>query len=130
MRIFLSLIAIAVTSLLTLLPTIAAADEVAFDKGQFEKLIAEGKPVIVDFYAEWCPTCKTQKASVEALAADPKLKDVTIFIADFDNEKDLRKALRVSSQSTFVVFKGGREVARSTGQTKKEAIAATFAKAL
>ena len=58
------------------------------------------------------------------------MKDVTLFVADYDKEKDLKKALRVSSQSTFVVFKGGKEVARSTGQTKKEDLAATFAKAL
>ena len=58
------------------------------------------------------------------------MKDVTIFTADYDKEKDLKKALRVSSQSTFVVFKGGKEVARSTGQTNKNDIAETFAKAL
>jgi hypothetical protein len=58
------------------------------------------------------------------------MKDVTLFVADFDKEKDLKKALRVSQQSTFVVFKGGKEVARSTGQTRKAELAAAFAKAL
>jgi hypothetical protein len=58
------------------------------------------------------------------------MKDVTLFIANYDTEKDLKKALRVSQQSTFVVFKGGKEVGRSTGQTKKEDLAALFGKAL
>ena len=58
------------------------------------------------------------------------MKDVKLFIADFDKEKDLKKALTVYSQSTFVVFKGGKEVARQTGQTQKAAIESVFVKAL
>ena len=130
MNIFSRVLTIGAFGSVALLSTFATAGEAAFDKTLFDKLLAEGKPVIVDFYADWCPTCKAQKPSVQALAADPKLKDVTIFTADYDKEKELKKALRVSSQSTFVVFKGGKEVARSTGQTKKDDIAATFAKAL
>ena len=117
-------------SLLTLTTGFASAAEQAFDRPSFDKLVADGKPVIVDFYADWCPTCKAQAPSVQALANEPRMKDVTIFKADYDKEKELKKLLRVSSQSTFVVFKAGKEVARSTGQTKKEDIDAVFSKAL
>lgn len=108
----------------------AFAGELPYDKVAFEKALAEGKPVIVDFFADWCPTCKAQKPHVQSLLGEPKLKHVTLFIADYDKEKDLKKALRVSQQSTFVVFKGGKEVGRSTGQTAKEDLAALFGKAL
>ena len=108
----------------------ARAGELPYDKAAFDKALADGKPVIVDFFADWCPTCKAQKPHVQSLLGEPKMKDVTLFVADYDKEKELKKALRVSQQSTFVVFKGGKEVARSTGQTNKEDLAALFGKAL
>jgi thioredoxin 1 len=113
-----------------LLTPFANAAITPFDQAAFDKLIAEGKPVVVDFFADWCSTCRAQKPIVAELAVEPKLKDVTIFVATFDKEKALRKELRVRSQSTFVVFKSGKEIARSTGQLVKEEIGTMFAKAL
>ena len=108
----------------------AWAGEQPYDKAAFDKALAEGRPVIVDFFADWCPTCKAQKPHVQSLLGEAKMKDVTLFVADYDKEKDLKKTLRVTQQATFVVFKGGKEVGRSTGQTKKEDLAALFGKAL
>ena len=115
---------------LLLATTLVAAGEVPFEKAAFDAAVAEGKPVIVDFSATWCPTCKAQKPIVQGLLREPKLKEVTLFLADYDTEKDLKKQLRVSQQSTFVVFKSGKEVARSTGVTDKGAIADLFDMAL
>ena len=100
------------------------------NKAQFDRDIAEGKPTIVYLHATWCPTCRVQKPIVDRLSEDPKLKQVTIFVADFDKETALKKVLKVNQQSTFVVFKAGHEVARSTGQTQEPAIRETFDKAL
>ncbi len=108
----------------------AVAGERPYDKRAFDQALAGGRPTIVEFYADWCPTCKAQKPHVQSILGEPRMKDVTVFVADYDKEKDLKKALRVTRQSTFVVFKAGKEVARSTGQTKREDLAALFAKAL
>ena len=109
---------------------VAMAGETAFQQAAFEQALAAGKPVVVDFQASWCPTCKVQKPLVAALLHEPKRKDLTLFAADYDTEAALKKKLRVAQQSTFVVFKGGKEVGRSTGETDKSAIAALFDKAL
>ncbi len=109
---------------------VAAAATAPFDQAAFDKAVAAGEPVVVQFHADWCPTCKTQTPLVSQVMAEPKMKSVTLFVADFDKEKALKKALKVSTQSTFVVFKGGKEVSRSTGETTPGAIEATFAKAL
>ena len=106
------------------------AGELPYDKAGFDAALAQGKPVIVDFRADWCPTCRVQKPIVESLLKEPKRKDVTLFLADFATEKELKRQLRVSQQSTFIVFKGGKEVARSTGQTQRDAIAEVFDQAL
>jgi thioredoxin 1 len=76
------------------------------------------------------PDLAAQKPIVDRLSNDPEFKLVTIFVADFDTEKALKQSLKVTMQSTFVVFKQGLEVARSTGQTKEQAIRETFEKAL
>lgn len=80
-----------------------------------------GKPVAVHFHAEWCPTCKQQEKALGSLTSEPGL-DLTVLVADYDKEKDLRKRLNVRSQSVFVVFRGAQEKGRINGDTKPERI--------
>ena len=108
----------------------AFASTAPFDKAAFDQAVAAGGPVIVQFHADWCPTCRAQTPIVAELLSEPRMKDVKLFVANFDTEKDLKKAMKVYSQSTFVVFKGGKEVGRSTGQTQKSVIESVFVKAL
>jgi thiol-disulfide isomerase/thioredoxin len=109
---------------------LAGAGQTAYSQAAFDQAVAAGKPVIVHFAASWCPTCKAQQPIVDALLKEPSRKDATFFKADYDTEVALKKQLHVSQQSTFVVFKEGKEVGRSTGQTDRAAIASLFDKAL
>jgi thiol-disulfide isomerase/thioredoxin len=109
---------------------LAAAGQVAFTESAFDKAVAAGQPVVLAVHASWCPTCKAQRPIMDALVHEPKRKDLTLFVADFDTEAALKKRLRIVQQSTFVVFKGGKEVGRSTGDTDRASIAALFDKAL
>ena len=118
------------TSLMAASVSMVLAGELPFDQKKFDTAVAGGKSIVVDFSATWCPTCKAQKPIVDKLMALPKYKTVTLFVADYDKEVALKKQLRVAQQSTFVVFKGGKEVARSTGQTDPDVLASVFDKAL
>jgi thioredoxin 1 len=108
----------------------ASAAEMPFSQAAFDKALAGGKPVVVDFAANWCPTCKAQKPVVQGLLKDPKRKTLTVFVADFDKEDALKQQLNVTMQSTLIAFKAGKEVARSTGQTDKVELGALLDKAL
>ena len=88
-----------------------------------------GKPVAVHFHAEWCSTCKGQERALNELKADPQLDAMTVLVADYDTEKDLRKAMKVRSQSIMVIFKGTQEVGRINGQTRAADIKSAFVKA-
>jgi len=115
--------------LLTLSATVLAG-ELPFNRAQFEQAQAAGKPVVLFFHADWCPTCRVQQPILQRLSAEPQLQPVTIFVADFDSEVALEKMLHVAQQSTLVVFRQGREVTRSTGQTSEPALRATLQQAL
>jgi thioredoxin-like negative regulator of GroEL len=90
---------------------------------------AAGKPVAVHFHADWCGTCKQQEKAIAQLKGESGL-DVTLLVADYDKEKDLRKALRVRSQSTMVVFRGKEEKARLGGDTEPARFRAALKTAL
>lgn len=88
-----------------------------------------GQPVAVHFHADWCPTCKQQEKVLAQLKTEPGL-DLTVLVADYDKEKDLRKAMRVRMQSTLVVFRGAEEKARLAGDTAADKIRTALKAAL
>jgi len=91
---------------------------------------AAGKPVAVHFHADWCATCMAQDKAFAGLRSDPQLKEVTLLVANYDTERELKQAMNVRSQSVVVVFKGAKETARIGGETKPEKLKAALATAL
>ena len=102
----------------------------AFTQANFDALQAAGKPVIVHVHADWCPTCKSQDAILNPLMKSPEFKGVTFLQVNFDDQKDVLKKFNVANQSTIIVFKGGKEVGRSVGDTKATSIDALAKKCL
>lgn len=108
---------------------LATAGEIKpYSQQEFDALAQAGKPVVVDVSAPWCPTCKAQKPIVDSLAKQPAYKDVTIFMVDFDSEKNILKQFKVNMQSTLIGFKAGQETARSVGDSTPAGIEAIFKK--
>ncbi|HEY0747022.1 MAG TPA: thioredoxin family protein [Steroidobacteraceae bacterium] len=102
---------------------LARSAEVPYDAATFASALKSGAPMAVVFHADWCPTCRAQAPILKELSGEPKFMGVTVFIADFDKELALRRQLRVTQQSTLVVFNKGQEINRSTGETRREGLA-------
>lgn len=94
-----------------------AAERQPFTDAAFDAAQAAGRPILVDVFASWCPTCRAQKPSIDAMAEDPRMKDAMFLTVDFDAQKDVLRRLKVRSQSTLIAFKGREERARATGIT-------------
>lgn len=79
----------------------AEADAVAYESvDQLRDLAAKG-PAILYFHAEWCPTCRA--AMVSFRGRWPEVQPgVTLVIADYDSESDLKARYGVTYQNTYV----------------------------
>lgn len=111
-------------------PLAAAAEIAPFTPAAFDAAKASGKPILIDVSAPWCPTCKAQHPILSNLEAQPKFKDLVVLDVDFDSQKDVLRRLGVRMQSTLIAFKGDKETARSTGETRAEPLAALLDSAL
>jgi thiol-disulfide isomerase/thioredoxin len=110
--------------------TLRAAEWRPFDNSALKDAQAAGKTVVIDFHATWCPTCAKQKPVLEKLIGESEFKNVAAFVADYDNSSELKKQMKITKQSTIVVLKGEREVARATGVTKEAELRTLLKKGL
>jgi thiol-disulfide isomerase/thioredoxin len=123
-------IAAVLSVVMSLCATLAPGAEQAFNQAQFDAMRSADKPVAVVFHADWCPTCRAQAPVLKGLLQTPALKSLTLYVANFDTEKALKKSLGVTQQSTVIVFKHGKEIARSTGDTQQASLAALLRQAI
>lgn len=97
-------------------PAAAAARQPWSDQA-FDAAQAAGLPILIEVTAPWCPTCRAQKPHVDAVAADPRMRDAVLLSVDFDSQRDALRRLGVRSQSTLIAFRGREERGRATGVT-------------
>jgi thioredoxin 1 len=112
--------AVAVTGLGLAVPASAAT----YSDDAFQAAKASGKPVVIEFHADWCPTCRAQAPALRSVAGG-----FTILTVNYDGQKSVVKKFGVRRQSTLIVFKNGKEVGRAVGITSKSAISKLLAKA-
>lgn len=87
------------------------------------------KPVALHFHADWCPTCRVQEKVLHSLKAEPGL-NLSVLVANYDTERDLKRRFKVVAQSSLVVLRGKKETARLVGDTSADAIRAALKSAL
>ena len=75
-----------------------------------------GEAVALHFHADWCPTCRAQEKVFNGWKGDAAVPG-TLLVVNFDKERELKRQLGVRSQSTVIVYKGGKETGRLAGET-------------
>ena len=93
---------------------------IAVTKENFDEIIKSEKPVLLDFYADWCGPCRMVAPIVHEIAEEND--SVVVAKINVDNEPDLAMKFGVMSIPTLVVMKNGEEVNRATGARSKPQI--------
>ncbi len=119
-----------IAGLLMLFPLFAYAVGEPYTQEKMDALNKAGKPTLVFVYADWCPTCKAQEKILNELLPTDEFKGLTTLKVNFDEQKTVLRAFGVKYQSTFILFKGGKEVVRVTAETDRERIAEWLRQAL
>ena len=92
------------------------------NQNQFDQLKNESKPVLLDFFAEWCGPCRMVGPVVEEIARENP--DVVVAKVNVDEEPELAAAFGVVSIPTLVVLRNGVESKRVVGARPKAQILA------
>ncbi|MBD5264059.1 MAG: thioredoxin family protein [Bacteroides sp.] len=95
----------------------------------YKEEISSAPVVLVEFYATWCPHCQKMMPimdDIKALLAD----NLKVLQFDIDKNEDLADEMKVKSLPTFILYDGGKEVMRETGEMPGEVLLQKIQKAI
>ena len=104
----------------------AIEKKTTFDQQLFNKAKSEGKIIVISSWIEYCSSCAKQMkilqtAKKEGELSDIKFDNIEYFSFDVTN-RDIADKLNVLYQTTLLIFKGGKEIYRSIGETTEDLI--------
>ena len=96
--------------------------EIMISKSNFDEVVKGEKPVLLDFYADWCGPCRMVAPIVAEIAEERG--DIVVGKVNVDNEPALAEQFGVFSIPALFVLKNGEVVNKATGARPKEQILA------
>ena len=86
-----------------------------------QQVLQSDKPVLVDFWAQWCAPCRMLAPTVEAVA-EKYAGNATVVKLNVDDNPSVSQRYGIKGIPTLILFKNGKEEERVVGATSKEAI--------
>jgi len=86
-----------------------------------QEVLHSEKPVIVDFWAEWCGPCHAVAPVLDKIASE-RPEEVKLVTVNIDEEQELARRYGIQSIPTIVLFKGGEPAAATVGAQPKGAL--------
>lgn len=103
---------------------------VTITNSEFEQqVVAAPRPVLVDFWAEWCNPCRMLSPTVDVIAKEYENRAI-VGKVNIDEEPELANRFGVMSIPTLIVFKDGSVAGKSVGVVTKDKIASMLDEAL
>jgi thioredoxin 1 len=90
-------------------------------------VLGSDKPVLVDFWAEWCGPCRMIAPTVEAIAEEYNDK-AEVYKMNVDENMNVPQQFGIRGIPTLILFKSGKEQERIVGAVTREAIAKVIEK--
>ena len=85
-----------------------------------EEVLNSDKPVIIDFYADWCGPCKMMSPIIDSIAEENQ--ELKVGKINVDEAQELAIKYNIMSIPTIIIFKNGNEYKKIVGVTSKENI--------
>ena len=87
-------------------------------KANFDSIINDNKPVVVDFHALWCGPCKAQSPILKEVASELGER-IRVIKIDVDQNSEISNRYQIQSVPTLMIFKNGNLLWKHSGVVSK-----------